>query len=100
MSTAPTWQHEFDEVDEAIITAGYLERWHFPNATTFETITRSRDEGPYGADAWPTGPWDAEPFNKVVWVDPATGLDCMLIRGGMGAWCGYVGVPKEHPWHG
>jgi hypothetical protein len=49
--------------------------------------------------AWPRGPWDHEP-DKVTWVDPATGLDCMINRGPVGAWCGYVGVPPEHPWHG
>lgn len=48
---------------------------------------------------WPSGPWDAEP-DKVTWVDKATGLDCMIRRGGGGAWCGYVGVPPWHPWHG
>ncbi len=48
---------------------------------------------------WPPGPWDGEP-DKVTWVDPATDLDCMIRRGGGGAWCGYVGVPPGHPWHG
>jgi hypothetical protein len=48
---------------------------------------------------WPAGPWDDEP-DKVVWVDPKTGLDCMARRGPLGAWCGYVGVPDGHPLHG
>lgn len=48
---------------------------------------------------WPSGPWDDEP-DKVVWVDSETDLDCMIRRGGLGAWCGYVGVPPDHPWHG
>lgn len=48
---------------------------------------------------WPAGPWDDEP-DKVVWVDPDSDLDCMIRRGGGGAWCGYVGVPPEHPWYG
>ena len=49
--------------------------------------------------AWARGPWDDEP-DKVVWVDPATGLDCMAHRNGSGAWCGYVGVPAGHPAYG
>ena len=29
------------------------------------------------------------------------GLPCLMVRHGMsGHWCGYVGVPPEHPWHG
>jgi len=47
---------------------------------------------------WRRGPWDAEP-DKAQWIDPATGLDCLLVRNG-GALCGYVGLPPEHPWHG
>jgi hypothetical protein len=43
------------------------------------------------------GPWVDEP-DKIQWVDPATGLDC-LVRRNMrnGVLCGYVGVPAEHP---
>jgi len=49
---------------------------------------------------WPTGPWDSEP-DKVQWVDERTGLDCLAVRQpDMGHWCGYVGVPDGHPWHG
>ena len=44
----------------------------------------------------PTGPWDDEP-DKAQWVDDATGLDCLIVRGPMGALCGYVGVPSTHP---
>lgn len=45
------------------------------------------------------GPWLAEP-DKVQWVDPATGLDCLIVRQQLGALCGYVGVPAGHPDHG
>ncbi len=48
---------------------------------------------------WPAGPWHDEP-DKIQWQDPATGLACLIHRGGGGALCGYVGVPSSHPWHG
>lgn len=48
---------------------------------------------------WGPGPWLDEP-DKVVWVDDATDFDCMIVRNGGGALCGYVGVPEAHPWHG
>lgn len=48
---------------------------------------------------WPEGPWHHEP-DKVQWVDEATGLPCLVVRNVMGAWCGYVGVPPGHAWHG
>lgn len=47
----------------------------------------------------PPGPWDDEP-DKVQWVDPATNLDCLMVRASTGAWCGYVGVPQGHPSYG
>lgn len=50
-------------------------------------------------EGWDAGPWDDEP-DKVVWVDDATQLDCMIVRNRMGALCGYVGVTPAHPWHG
>lgn len=27
------------------------------------------------------------------------GYKCFMVRGPCGAWCGYVGLPKEHPWY-
>ena len=48
---------------------------------------------------WGDGPWQKEP-DKMVWVDEDTDLDCMIHRGSSGALCGYVGVPKGHPWYG
>lgn len=47
---------------------------------------------------WGSGPWDAEP-DKVSWVDPETGLDCLIVRNRLGALCGYAGVPPTHPWY-
>lgn len=43
------------------------------------------------------GPWTGEP-DKVLWVDPTSNLDCMMLRNHQGGWCGYVGVPSQHPW--
>jgi len=48
---------------------------------------------------WGEGPWSTEP-DKVQWIDEATSFDCLINRGPMGALCGYVGVPPEHPCHG
>jgi hypothetical protein len=49
--------------------------------------------------SWPRGAWDDEP-DKKQWQDTATGLPCLIVRNGVGALCGYVGVPRWHPWHG
>lgn len=60
---------------------------------TYTTIDRA-------ALGWPSGPWDGEP-DKVQWQDEATGLPCLAVRQpNLGHWCGYVGVPPEHPLHG
>ena len=42
------------------------------------------------------GPWEGEP-DKVQWIDPETGLDCLIVRNHFGSLCGYVGVPAGHP---
>ena len=44
---------------------------------------------------WPRGKWDNEP-DKAHWIDDKTGLDCLIVRNGSGALCGYVGIPKDH----
>lgn len=41
-------------------------------------------------------PWITEPY-QIVWTDEETNLPCVMIRQSMGFWCGYVGVPKDHP---
>lgn len=46
---------------------------------------------------WPSGPWDKE-SDKEAFIH--AGLPCLLIRGPVGAWCGYVGILKNHPLHG
>jgi hypothetical protein len=45
------------------------------------------------------GPWVDEP-DKAQWVDETTDLDCLIVRNGGGALCGYVGLPPGHPLHG
>jgi hypothetical protein len=45
---------------------------------------------------WPEGEWMNEP-DKVQFMTKA-GLPGLVVRGPMGAWCGYVGVTKEHPY--
>jgi hypothetical protein len=41
------------------------------------------------------GPWQGEP-DEHEWR--AFGLPCLMRRNGLGAWCGYVAVPRTHPW--
>lgn len=45
--------------------------------------------------AWGAGPWMTEP-DKRQWRDAATGLPCLIVRGPIGALCGYVGVAEDH----
>ncbi len=44
------------------------------------------------------GVWQDEP-DKLFWVDEETKLDCLIVRGPLGALCGYVGVPENHPFY-
>lgn len=30
----------------------------------------------------------------------ASGLPCRAVEASLGYWCGYVGIGKNHPWHG
>lgn len=50
----------------------------------------------YKADrkGWPPGEWDNEP-DRLDFIH--AGLSCMLLRGPVGSWCGYCGVPETHP---
>lgn len=47
---------------------------------------------------WGEGPWQSEP-DREEWRHES-GLPLLAVRGPHGAWCGYVGVPPGHPWHG
>lgn len=48
---------------------------------------------------WGPGPWQHEP-DKAQWIDPATGLPCLMVRNHAGSLCGYVGVAEGHPLFG
>lgn len=48
---------------------------------------------------WGDGPWQSEP-DKMQWQDEATGLPCLIVRGPVGALCGYVGIAPDHPAYG
>lgn len=48
---------------------------------------------------WLDGEWTHEP-DKLQWTDEATGYPCLIVRGPVGALCGYVGVPPSHPFYG
>lgn len=37
-------------------------------------------------------------MERETWIDDATGLPCIARKNKYGAWCGYVGVPPDHPW--
>lgn len=50
----------------------------------------------YDKQKWPDGPWKTEP-DKAWWQHE--GLDCLIVRGPMGALNGYVGVTNDHPLH-
>lgn len=46
------------------------------------------------------GPWLGE-ADKVAWLDPASGYECIILRQADGGHLGgYVGVPPGHPLHG
>lgn len=48
---------------------------------------------------WGDGPWKDEP-DRIEWRRPGSALPRLMLRGPMGSWCGYVGVPEGHPLHG
>lgn len=57
-----------------------------------EELRRAWDKHP--------GAWNREP-DRVEWREEMTGLVCLALRHPQsGHWCGYVGVPAGHPWHG
>ncbi len=48
--------------------------------------------------SWPAGPWDNELEDRVDFVH--VGLACFIKRHpDSGHWCGYVGIPSNHPYY-
>jgi hypothetical protein len=65
-----------------------------------ELVTETKTASFVDKSTWARGPWDEEP-DRVEWRVPEfPGLACLAVRGPMGSWCGYVGVPPGHPAHG
>lgn len=56
------------------------------------------DNGKFPKGEFPIGSWTDEP-DKVQWTDKKTGLACVIKRGPMGVWCGYVGVGPANPYY-
>lgn len=64
-----------------------------------QSLTRVYFNPDIDRSEWGPGPWDDEP-DKISWTDESTDLPCLLVRNGMGVWCGYVAVEPGHPLHG
>lgn len=47
---------------------------------------------------FPEGPWKNEPVGPIVFEH--AGMECLLRRGPLGAWCGYVVIPQNHQLYG
>jgi hypothetical protein len=62
-----------------------------------EAVVEETKEFKYEKETWARGPWDTEPDRLEF---EAEGFPCLMVRNKSGAWCGYVGVPPTHPWHG
>ena len=45
---------------------------------------------------WAAGPWMDEPW-RYEWT--YKGLRCLVLRGHSGSLCGYVRIPRMHPWY-
>lgn len=61
-------------------------------------LTRDGATASFMGKVLPPGPWHAEPDHEE--FRSPEGLACIVHRNGLGSWCGYVGVPPGHPWHG
>jgi hypothetical protein len=65
----------------------------------FMTIgSKERDQNHWSTGVR-SGPWALEPFDFGCWVDAQTGYTCAIKRNVVGAWCGYVFAPEDHPVH-
>lgn len=70
-------------------TIKYPKSWTWP-----EELFKIQSKNP--KESWGPGPWQDEP-DKMQWTDSVTGYPCLLHRGALGSWCGYVGVSPGHP---
>lgn len=62
-----------------------------------ESIEILKQETYVDKSTWPNrGEWDNE-SDKLHFVDKATDIDCLIVRGPVGALCGYVAVEPNHP---
>ncbi len=52
-------------------------------------------QGVVDKSEWGPGPWQDEP-DKAQWLDAGSRLPCLIVRGPVGALCGYVGLPPGH----
>lgn len=100
-------------IDLGFQRAGYDVRWQVEKDEWCRTIYSRADTG-YGRrkrrlemsetikliehdkSTWGDGPWQTEP-DRVQWNH--AGFACLIVRNGWGVWCGYVGVPEEHPYY-
>jgi hypothetical protein len=62
-------------------------------------IVKTLEYHSHDKSKWADGPWQSEP-DKKQWTDQGTGLPCLIVRNGLGALCGYVGVSEGHPLFG
>lgn len=68
----------------------------FAQQSAFQPETAMQTWTNIDKSKYPTrGAWDTEP-DKAQWI--AHGFDCLILRGPVGALCGYVGVPQSHPY--
>lgn len=47
-------------------------------------------------EGWDSGPWDLEP-DRLEWREG--NIPALIVRGPLGALCGYVGISPGHPWY-
>jgi len=49
----------------------------------------------------PSGPWHADfkKYPNLQYKFNYKNYDCAVRRGGVWAWCGYVKIPENHPYH-
>lgn len=65
---------------------------------TQEKITEHHNQCEEAKKSTDWGPWKDEP-NRVNWV--YKDMDCMMVRHARSLhWCGYVGLPETHLYHG